>query len=347
MEIVEKPKHTIDANIKSEIWKIWNLPEFEECNFTHFQEILEEDYGIKISYTALYKLLKSKGAKSPRKHKKAKSHNRRSERASIGELLQVDGTPHQFFYGDNKEYCLHGFIDDATHKVTGLYICENECMHGYLEVTRQTFKNFGIPLALYADGSSIFFPKDKKLSLEEQLAGITEATTQYGRMMKSLGVDLIHAGSSQAKGRIKRLWNTLHDRLRTEFRYHNITTIEKANEFLKTYIPKFNKRFSIKPKDIRSSFMELPKYINLDYLLSVKYTRTVDISNCISISGTTFIVETKEILHKKKLKYVLVKELVLKLYLIINSIKLYLYLITIKKASNLTILLKQLFNNLL
>ena len=82
-------------------------------------------------------------------------------------------------------------------------------------LTRQIFKNFGVPLALYADGSSIFFPKDKKLTIEEQLAGITEPTTQYGRMMKFLGVELIHAGSSQAKGRVERLWNTLHDRLRT------------------------------------------------------------------------------------------------------------------------------------
>lgn len=308
----KQPKHTIDAEIKSKIIEIWKQPEFEECNFTHFQEILEEDYNIKISYTTLYKLLRSKGYKSPRKHKKSKNHNRRNERPSAGELLQVDGTPHQFFYGDNKEYCLHGFIDDATHQVTGLYICENECMHGYLEVTRQTFKNFGVPLALYADGSSIFFPKDKVLTIEEQLSGVTEPSTQYGRMMAELGVDLIHAGSSQAKGRIERLWNTLHDRLRTEFRRHNITTIEEANKFLITYIPKFNKKFAIEPKSAKSSFMELPKYINLDYLLSVKYTRVVDVSNCISISGTTFVIDTKEILHKKKIEVCISKRIGLK-----------------------------------
>ena len=207
---------------------------------------------------------------------------------------------------------MHGFIDDATHQVTGLYMCENECMHGYLEVTRQTFKNFGVPLALYADGSSIFFPKDKKLTIEEQLAGITEPTTQYSRMMKFLGVELIHAGSSQAKGRIERLWNTLHDRLRTEFRRHNITTIEEANKFLKTYIPKFNKKFAIEPKNKATSFMELPEYVNLDYLLSVKHTRTVDVSNCISISGTTFVIDTKEILHKKKIEICISKRIGLK-----------------------------------
>ena len=227
-------------------------------------------------------------------------------------MLEVDGTPYQFFYGDSKKYCLHGFIDDATHQVTGLYMCDNECMHGYLEVTRQTIKNFGIPLSLYADGSSIFFLKDNKLTLEEQLAGITEPTTQYGRMMKYLGVELIRAGSSQVKGRIERLWNTLHDRLRTEFRRHNITNIEEANKFLKTYIPKFNKKFSIEPKNKKSSFMELPKYVNLDYLLSVKYIRTADVSNCISINGATFVIDTKEILHKKKIEVCISKRIGLK-----------------------------------
>lgn len=306
----KQPKHTINAEIKSKIIEIWKKPELEECNFTHFQEILEEAYNIHISYTPLYNLLRSNGFKTPRKHKKSKSHNRRLERASEGELLQVDATPFQFFYGDKKYYSLHGFIDDATHKVTGLYMCENECMHGYFEVTRQTFKNFGIPLALYADGSSIFFPRDdEEPTIEEQLAGIKKHLTQYGKIMNYLKVDLIRARSSQAKGRIERLWNTLHDRLRTEFRIHNITTLEEANEFLKSYIPKYNKKFSIEAANEKSSFMKLPKHINLDYLLSVKETRTVDASNCISFSNTTFVIETKEILHRKKVEICISKRI--------------------------------------
>ncbi len=308
----KQPKHTIDAQIKSRIIEIWQQPEYEECNFKHFQDFLEEDYNIIISYSALYNLLRKNGYKSPRKHKKIKVHNRRKERASEGELLQVDGTPHQFFYGDNQMYCLHGFIDDATHKITGLYLSENECMHGYLEVTRQTLKKFGMPLALYADGSSIFFPKDKELTIEEQLAGITKPSTQYGRMMDELNIKLIHACSSQAKGRVERLWNTLHDRLKTEFRIHKITTLEEANEFLIKYISKFNKKFSIEPENPQSSFMKLPKYVNLDYLLSVKYVRTVDVSNCISISGTTFLIEAKEILHKKKVEICISKRIGMK-----------------------------------
>ena len=188
-------------------------------------------------------------------------------------------------------YCLHGFIDDATHQITGLYLSENECMQGYLEVTRQTLKNFGIPLALYADGSSIFFPKDKELTIEEQLAGITKPSTQYGRMMNELNVN---------------------DRLKTEFRVNKITTLEEANKFLIKYIPKFNKKFGIEAENKKSSFLKLPKYVNLDYILSVKYTRTVDVSNCISISGTTFLIETKEILHKKKVEICISKRIGMK-----------------------------------
>ena len=93
----KQPKHTIDAETKSRIIEIWKQPEYEECNFKHFQEFLKEDYNIAISYTALYNLLHQKGYKSLRKHKKVKVHNRRKERSSEGELLQVDGTPFQFF----------------------------------------------------------------------------------------------------------------------------------------------------------------------------------------------------------------------------------------------------------
>lgn len=311
----KQPKHTINATIKSKILEIYQQPEFEECNFKHFQEILEEDFNIKVSYSFLHKLFKSKGIKSPRKHSKIKPHNRRKERHSSGDLLQVDATPFAFFHNDSKLYCLHGFIDDATHKITGLYISENECMHGYLEVTRQTLKNFGIPLALYADGSSIFFPHNDKLTIEEQLAGITKPTSQYGRMMDTLGVELIHAGSSQAKGRVERLWNTLHDRLRTEFRRHHIATMDEANKFLKSYIPKYNKKFAIEPQNKKSSFMKLPNHVNLDYLLSVKYTRTVDVGNCISINGFTFLIDTKEILHKKKIEICISQRIGVKAYI--------------------------------
>ena len=311
----KQPKHALNAELKSKIIEIRNQPEFEECNIQHFKELLSELENIEISYTALYCLLSQNGFRSPRKRRKNKVHKRRNPRSSEGELLQVDGTPYEFFYGDKKQYSLHGFIDDATGKITGLYMCENECMHGYLEVTRQTIKNFGIPLALYADGSSIFFPKSKELTIEEQLAGISKPTTQYGKMMATLGVHLIAAGSSQAKGKIERLWNTLHDRLRTEFRIHKITTIEQANKYFEKFIPKYNEKFEVAAENPETSYMELPKYIDLDYVLSVKYTRIVDASNSVSIQGTTFVIDTRKVLHKKQVEICISKKIGIKVKL--------------------------------
>lgn len=310
-----KPARTINDSIKNKIIEIRLLPEFEECNTTHFKEILEEKYSINISYTALTNLFKLHGIKSPRKRRKQKLHNRRKRKEFFGDLIQTDATPHPFFYGNNEKYSLHGFIDDATGKILGLYMSKNECMQGYLEITRQMLTKYGIPANIYADGSSIFFPIHKKeISIEEQLNGTLEPTTQYGKMMNELGINLIHAHSSQAKGRVERLWNTLHDRLRTEFRINNITNIEDANKFLLKYISKYNSKFAKKAKSDNSKFIKLPSYVNLDYLLSVKEFRTVDASNSFSLNSKSFRINSKEIFHKKKITICISKKIGMKAY---------------------------------
>lgn len=108
-------------------------------------------------------------------------------------------------------------------------MCESECLLGYLEITRQMLTKFGIPKSIYSDKFSVFFPPTSaKLTLEEQLEGKTQPKTQFFKILEELNIELIAASSSQAKGRIERLWNTLQDRLVTEFRVHKITTIEQA-----------------------------------------------------------------------------------------------------------------------
>lgn len=311
----KQPAITINPSIKSKIIEIRLLPEYEECNTMHFKELLEERYSINISYTALSVLFKKSGIKSPRKRRKVKAHNRRKRKDCFGDLIQTDATPHPFFFGDNESYSLHGFIDDATGKILGLYMCKNECMQGYLEITRQMLSKYGIPSNIYADGSSIFFPiNNKLLSIEEQLNGAIEPTTQYGKIMDELGVNLIHAHSSQAKGRAERLWNTLHDRLRTEFRINNITSIEDANHFLIKYIPKFNARFAKKAVSKDSKFIKLPNYVNLDYLLSVKEERTIDASNSFSFNSNIFRIDSKDVLHKKRLTICISQKIGMKAY---------------------------------
>lgn len=224
-------------------------------------------------------------------------------------MLQADGTPHDWF-GIGKKYSLHGFIDDATGAITGLYMCKNECLLGYLEVTRQTLKNFGIPLSLYPDKYSVFFPNaanETKLTIEEQLRGVHKSVTQFGRIMDELGIEMFPASSPQAKGRIERLWETLQSRLVTEFRINGISTIEKANAFLPSYIKKYNKKFSIPPIDQNSAFIPLPEKFNLNTLLCVKFKRTTDNAGVFSINNCKFAIESKDVPPKAKITVLISK----------------------------------------
>ena len=308
-----QPKRTLDIALKQKILEIRKQPEFDTINVMHFRDILQEKYKINVSYSFLYNFLNKNNINSPRKHRKTKLHHRRNRRSKAGELLQIDATPHEFFAGDNNKYTLHGLIDDATGQITGLYMCKNECMQGYFEIIRQTLKNFGVPESIYADGSSIFFTTRKeKLTLEEQLSGIEQPNTQFGKIMDELGIHLIHAGSSQAKGRIERLWNTLHDRLITEFKINHISNMEQANIFLKEYIKKYNKQFKVKPKDNKKAFMPLLKSINLDILLTVKYKRTVDNGACFSLNNVCFKIENIDILPRTRIDVLISKKIGIK-----------------------------------
>lgn len=153
----KQPISTISASIKSKVVELKSSDKYSEANIKHFTELLAEYENIFLSYSNVYRILKSADIKSPRKHKDKKVHARRTPKSQKGIMLQTDGTPHEFFKGDPKKYSLHGFIDDATGIITGLYLCENECLQGYLEITRQTLRNFGIPQSIYADGTNVFF----------------------------------------------------------------------------------------------------------------------------------------------------------------------------------------------
>jgi transposase len=305
-----KPAHSIDDKLAQRIIELKTSYKYQEANFLHFQELLEEYEGIKISYSALYDILHQANIKSPKKHRKTKKHHRRKRKAAAGMMLQADGTPHDWF-GIGKKYSLHGFIDDATGAITGLYLCENECLLGYLEVTRQTLKNFGIPLSLYPDKYSVFFPaagKEDHLTIEEQLRGVHKAVTQFGRIMDELGIEMFPASSPQAKGRIERLWETLQSRLVTEFRINSINTIEQANVFLPGYIKKYNKKFAIPAQDQNSAFIPLPDKFNLDTLLCVKIVRTTDNAGVFSINNCKFAVDSRKIPSKAKITVLISKD---------------------------------------
>ena len=299
-----KPKNTISDETKKKILELRSSYEYEISNFKHFQELLKERENIDISYSALYNILRNAGIKSPKKHRKSKLHHRRKRKESEGMMLQADGTPFDWF-GNGQKYSLHGFVDDATGKITGLYMCKNECLLGYLEVLRQTLENYGIPISLYPDKYSVFFPPKKvndHVTIEEQLNGREKGITQFGRIVEELGITMFAASSPQAKGRIERLWETLQSRLVTEFRINKITNIDDANKFLLKYIKSYNSKFAIEPKNKNSVFLKLPKRYDLDELLCVRFERTIDNAGVFTIKNSKFQILDKRLPPKTKVQ---------------------------------------------
>lgn len=283
-----KPAHALKEEMKEEILKIRSNPDFDGINFLHFQEILEDDHKIKISYSSLISILKTHGYESPKKKKIRHRTHRRKRKEHPGQLIQIDATPYDWF-GGNTKYALHGAIDDATGQIVGLYMTQNECLFGYLETMRQCCLDFGVPQTLYSDNHTIFrSPKTGRLTVKELIDGKSVNLTQFGRAMNELGVDIVYAKSPQAKGRVERMWDTLQGRLPVEFAKRKIRTVEQANDFLEhEYRALFNKKFSVEPEGA-SIFVPMSKGIDIDTILCIKHFRKTDNAGSFSFQNRCF-----------------------------------------------------------
>ena len=278
----KKPSNATEDTVKDLVVEL-KKDKYQETNFSHFAELISEREDIHLSRPTVHRILAEAGIKSPRKKKKARIHHYRKRMDSPGAMVQLDASPYRWL-GDGK-LNLHGAIDDATGSILGLYITKEECLDGYFEVARQILKNHGIPVSTYNDRHSIMVsPKAARLTIEDQLEGKYAPYTQFSAAMDSLGVNMIPAGSPQAKGRIERLWGTLQDRLVNEFFLNGIKDVARANEFMKGYIFKFNKRFSVEPKG-EPVFRKLDRNINIDHILCRKYTRKLDNGSAFSFMG--------------------------------------------------------------
>ena len=250
---------------------------YEGAPFSAFWRGLRDIENIQIPLPTLRYLMKKNGVKSGREYapKKKVKHESRIERACSGELLQMDASKHDWFM--NGTYTnLHGGIDDATHTVTGLYFCDNECRLGYNEVLKQTFQNYGVMEAVYIDRHSAFVSTPRHKTLEERLEYEKSSDTHFNELCKKLNIEVILALSAEGKGRIERLWGTLQDNLPFIFRRLGIADNQSANEFLKDWLPRFNSEFSVKARSPISRWHKLPSHFNLEYELSIKIPRRTD-----------------------------------------------------------------------
>lgn len=209
----------------------------------------------------------------PYKKRKKRPHRQwRQRKACFGEMVQIDGSHHDWFEGRGPECVFMGYIDDATGRPFGRFYPYEGTLPAMDSFKRYIRKN-GIPASIYLDKHTTY-KSTKKPTIEDELNNV-EPMSQFSRAVNELGVNVIYADSPQAKGRIERLFNTFQDRLIKEMRLRGIKTIKEANKFLITYLPAYSKRFSVKPTNDTDLHRPIPKGINLDKILCVKTARTL------------------------------------------------------------------------
>ena len=258
------------------------LGRLKDINDTHLTEILAKEEKIKLSRQMVRKILREAGIAAKLKRRSPKHRSRRERKEAFGMMLQVDGSSHDWLEGRGPYLTLVGAIDDATGHVWARFE-EAETTWGYLDLMRKIIGTQGLPLSLYSDRHSIFYVL-REPTIVEQLKNL-RPLTQFGRAMEELGISLSKAYSPQAKGRIERLWRTFQDRLVVELRLKGIKTKEEAQIFLEIFLKEHNRRFIVLPRKQNSVFRQAPKASELDLILCLKETRTVNKDHTISFEG--------------------------------------------------------------
>lgn len=232
------------------------------------QEKLAELHGIQLSVESTRQLMIKAGHWQRKKGGDICAHPMRERRARFGEMIQIDGSPHDWFEGRSEKCTLIVFIDDATGRLTQLRFMPTETTLGYMSVLHDHILRHGAPAALYSDKHGIF-------RINAKGAG-AEAETQFSRAARELGIECIHAHSPQAKGRVERANQTLQDRLVKEMRLAGINDAESANAWLPSYIEDYNQRFAVIPKNASDAHLAYAGNDEaLRRILSVQVTKTL------------------------------------------------------------------------
>ena len=234
-------------------------------------EKLWERDGVSISDETLrIWLLESGDWRRTRKRKKHRQWRERKKHS--GEMVQVDGSHHAWFEDRGEPCVLMGYIDDAKGNAFGRFY-DHEGTMPAMDSFKRYIRKYGLPLKVYLDGHSTY-KSTAKPTIEEQLEGV-EPLSEFERALKELEVEVSHARTPQAKGRIERLFRTFQDRLIKEMRLKGVRTIEEGNRFLAEYLPVYNKKFSVRPRDNDDLLSPLARGLDLNAILCIKTERTL------------------------------------------------------------------------
>ena len=346
----KKPATAISLEIRKQVIDLYRTKYFE-ANFEHYTELLKRNEGISICASSVMSILESEYILSPKATKakrrrikqklKAKketaksknalseiqanlvavedSHSRRPRCAYFGELQQMDATPYEWVHG--QVWHLHLAIDDASGIVTGAWFDTQETLNGYYHVFEQILNDYGIPYKFLTDKRSVFTYKKKDVLSDDK-----DTYTQFAYACKQLGIELESSSIPQAKGRIERLNQTLQSRLPIELRLAGVTDINKANEFLHSYIKEFNEKFALPLYGIKSVFEMQPSKEKINLTLAVLTERTVDCGHAIQFEKKFYkMIDYKgvQIHYRKGTKVMLIKAFDRSMFVCVNDKDIY------------------------
>ena len=258
---------------------------YQGFNDSHLTEKLLAEENLTVSRETVRRILRAAKLSSPQKRRPRKYRSRRPPRPRFGMMALTDASRHHWLEGRGPVLTLIGFQDDATGQILAAHFqLEAENTVGYLHALHTMITAHGVPLSLYRDRHSIFQRNDSHWTLAEQLAG-KQAPTQLGRALDELGIEQIPAYSPQAKGRIERAWRTCQDRLVSELRLAQATTLPQANAVLARFCADYNQRFARPAAEAASNFRRLPRRFDLARCLSLHYRRVVAADHTVTLGA--------------------------------------------------------------
>ncbi len=277
----------LPEKIKAKVLKLYRRKYRDFGPTLAAEKFLEVD-GIEVSRETLRQWLIASGLWE--KRRKRRGHRRwRTRKECFGEMVQIDGSHHAWLEERGSELVLMGYIDDATNNVYARFY-DYEGTIPAMDSFRGYVRKYGLPLSVYLDKHTTY-KSSRKLTIEEELNGISQPMSQFERALDELGVEVIHAHSPQAKGRIERLFGVFQDRVVKEMRLRGIRTKEEANAFLREYLPIYNRRFRVIPANRTDVHIRPERYFNLDQYLCIKTERTVRNDNTIAHNKKLYQIE--------------------------------------------------------
>jgi len=280
---------SIPKTLKQRIIALYKT-KYHDFGPTLAKEKLLENHKIRLSHETLRLWLHEEGIINYRTRKKKPNRIRRERKECFGQMVQMDGSHHDWLEGRGPWIVLMGYIDDATSKVYAEFHDYEGTLPAMISFYHYTLK-CGLPVSIYLDKHSTYRPT-KELTIENQLSGV-ESKSQFQRALEDLGVEMIHAHSPQAKGRVERLFDTFQDRLVKELRLKGAKNKEDANKVLREYLPKFNRMFKRVPKRHTDLHRKPPPHAKLKQILAIHHDCSLANDNTIRCDGKIYLIKER------------------------------------------------------